>query len=137
MQAAWRIVIVLAWVVRGGAADESSVDAPQASIGEKGFALRTRDGAFAVKIRALVQADGRAYLENQGLPLTDTFELRRVRPILEATFFDLVDVKIMPDFGEGKVQLFDAYADVRFAPWLKIRAGQVKPPLGLERVQSA
>jgi phosphate-selective porin OprO/OprP len=44
---------------------------------------------------------------------------------------------MMPDFGNGQTVLYDAYIDARFSPKFKIRAGKYKPPLGLERLQSA
>ena len=42
----------------------------------------------------------------------------------------------MPDFAEGRVQLFDAYVGARVRPWLELRAGKFKGPVGLERLQS-
>jgi len=69
--------------------------------------------------------------------VTDTFELRRARPILEGTVGKLFDFRLAPDFGEGKTTLFDASIDWRFAPWIRLRAGKFKPPVGLERLQSA
>jgi phosphate-selective porin OprO/OprP len=60
-----------------------------------------------------------------------------VRPVLEATAFKLFDVKLMPDFGQGTTVLQDAYADLKFVPWLKVRAGKFKGPFGLERLESA
>src|SRR5687767_14043930 len=43
----------------------------------------------------------------------------------------------MPDFGGGAATLFDACIGLRPTPWLKLRAGQFKPPVGHERLQSA
>ena len=69
--------------------------------------------------------------------MADTFVMRRVRPVLEGTIFGNVDFRIMPDFGEGRTVLQDAYADLRFTPALKLRAGKFKSPFGLERLVSA
>lgn len=118
-------------------AAEAAKSKPQLTAGEKGFSIKTPDGWFAVKLRGVLQVDGRAYPDDTQVPLTDTFALRRARPILEATFLDLVDVRLTPDFAGGTVVLFDAYADVRAFPWLKLRVGKFKPPVGLERLQSA
>jgi phosphate-selective porin OprO/OprP len=57
--------------------------------------------------------------------------------VLEATFWNVADFRLMPDFGNGTTTLYDAYVDLRPFSWLKLRAGKFKPPVGLERLQSA
>ena len=42
----------------------------------------------------------------------------------------------VPDFGNNTVALFDAYADTHPFPWLRLRVGKFKGPVGLERLQS-
>jgi phosphate-selective porin OprO and OprP len=44
---------------------------------------------------------------------------------------------LAPDFGQGRVVLFDAYMDFRPIPQFGLRAGKARPPTGLERLQSA
>ena len=95
------------------------------------------DKAFVVKVRGYIHADGRQYLDDPDLKNRDTFLIRRARPVLEVTFFDVADFRLMPDFGGGTATLFDAYVDLRPFSWLKLRAGKFKPPVGLERLQSA
>ncbi len=48
----------------------------------------------------------------------------------------MVDFRLLPDFGEGKLQLLEAYVDVHPWPWLALRAGKMKSPFGLERLQA-
>ena len=84
-----------------------------------------------------MQADGRFYTADRTTGMADTFVMRRVRPILEGTIFGNVDFRVMPDFGEGRTVLQDAYADLRFTPAVKLRAGKFKSPFGLERLVSA
>ena len=43
----------------------------------------------------------------------------------------------MPDFGGASPVIFDAYWEGKFAPQFTVRAGKFKPPVGLERLQSA
>jgi len=119
------------------AAAGKAKDAGTVSAGKDGFVIKSADGDYLLKIRALVQADGRFWDGQETRPLTDTFELRRARPILEGTVGKLFDFRLTPDFAEGKSTLFDAYVDWRFAPWIRLRAGKFKPPVGLERLQSA
>ena len=103
--------------------------------GSDGFVLGGKD-FFQVRLRALVQTDARAYFDTAATPLPDQFLIRRARPIIEGTVADVVDFKLMPDFGQGTVVLFDAYIDLR--PWrfLALRVGKFKTPFGLERLQN-
>jgi hypothetical protein len=43
----------------------------------------------------------------------------------------------MPDLGGIAPTIFDAYWDGKFVPQFTVRAGKFKPPIGLERLQSA
>lgn len=111
-------------------------DTPVVRAGDKGFGLQSADGAFAVRIRGYIHADGRAFLGDDKLASSDTFLLRRARPLIEATFYDVADFRIMPDFGNGQALVQDAYGDLRPFTWLRLRVGKFKPPVGLERYQS-
>jgi phosphate-selective porin OprO and OprP len=102
-----------------------------------GFGIKSADGKFALRIRGLAQADGRFFLSDSAFPVTNTFFIRRARPILEATVGKYLEVRIQPDFGQGASVLFDAYADVKVAPAFAVRVGKFKPPVDLERLQSA
>jgi phosphate-selective porin OprO/OprP len=51
--------------------------------------------------------------------------------------FKIFDFRIMPDFGLGTTVLQEGYVEARFSPALRLRAGKFKPPVGLERLQSA
>jgi phosphate-selective porin OprO/OprP len=117
-------------------AAEKAKTATNATSGRDGFSLRSADGAYQLKIRGYAQLDGRFYSGDDERPATDTFILRRVRPIFEGTVFKIFDFRIMPDFGGGTTVLQDAYIDARFSPKVKVRAGKFKPPVGLERLQS-
>src|SRR5262245_65644341 len=56
---------------------------------------------------------------------------------------DIVDFKLMPDFGgagtssTATATLQDAYVNFRPWTWLQLQSGKYKPPVGLERLQSA
>ena len=135
------LVLVLTLVAASAAAQESPEPAkpqpPAITAGKDGFSLKSADGAFVLRLRGYVHADGRFWLGDDERPATDTFLLRRLRPIFEGTLYEFVDFRIMPDFGEGQTRLFDGYIEARFTPAAKLRAGKFKPPVGLERLQSA
>lgn len=118
-------------------AAKKKAEAPVVTAGEKGFNLKSADGAFVVKLRGYMHADGREYFDDAELALRDTFLLRRARPILEATLWDVADFRLMTDFGNGTAVVQDAYVDLKPFSWLKLRGGKFKPPVGLERLQSA
>jgi phosphate-selective porin OprO/OprP len=102
-----------------------------------GFSIKSADGKFAVRLKGLVQTDGRFFLSDSAVPATNTFFLRRARPILEATIGKYLEMRLQPDFGQGTTVLFDAYTDVKVSPAFAVRVGKFKPPVDLERLQSA
>ena len=102
-----------------------------------GFSIKSADGKYAVRLKGLLQTDGRFFLNDDAIPTTNTFFLRRARPILEATVGKYLEFRVQPDFGQGTTVLFDAYSDVKVSPGFAVRVGKFKPPVGLERLQSA
>ena len=43
----------------------------------------------------------------------------------------------MPDFASSSLRLFDAYVEAKYFPEARLRVGKFKPPIGIERLQSA
>jgi phosphate-selective porin OprO/OprP len=119
------------------AAAEKAKTAGQAVAGKDGFSLRSADGNFVLKVRGYAHFDGRFWVDDERRPQAETFLLRRVRPMFEGTVYKIFDFRIMPDFGAGTTVLQDAYIEGRFNPAFRVRAGKFKPPVGLERLQSA
>lgn len=102
-----------------------------------GFSIKSPDDSFKLKIRGLVQADGRFFTDNnKENNTTDTFTVRRARPIVEGTIGKDLDFYIMPDFGSGSASLVDAYGEYKLSKAFKVRGGKFKAPFGLERLQS-
>ncbi len=89
-------------------------------IGRDGFSWKSADGDFVLRLRGYIQLDGRFFSEETPAG-TDTFLLRRVRPIFEGTVFKIFDFRVMPDFGQGTSVLFDGYVEARFSPALRLR----------------
>ncbi|MBL8014553.1 MAG: porin, partial [Candidatus Omnitrophica bacterium] len=118
--------------------DKAKKESPIVTASTKdGFSIKAPDDSLKLKIRGLVQADGRFFTDNQkDNSTTDTFTVRRARLIFDGTVGKLFDFYIMPDFGNGQSTLVDAYGEFKVDPTFKIRAGKFKAPLGLERLQS-
>lgn len=111
--------------------------APKISLDERGFSFVSADDNFKLRLRGYIQADGRFYVDDSAHKFTDTFLLNRVRPVFEGTVFKNYDFKLMPDFGQGKAVIQDAFVDAHFLPWLNVLTGKYKAPVGLERLESA
>ncbi len=120
--------------IAAGEARQAASPGVQFGIGPDGFFLQTRDGGFQLRLRSVVQADGRAYL-NEPQRQADTFLIRRARLYVEGTIGDHFDYRLMPDFAGGQVQLLDAWVNLRFWKFFQIRGGKFKSPFSLERLQ--
>lgn len=119
-------------------AKSAAAAAPTVTATRDGLNIRSADGAFGFRVRGYVQSDARFYgAKGPVAPGSSTFLLRRVRPILEATAYKYFGFRLMPDFGGSQVVLFDAYAEAKPNAALNLRVGKFKPPIGLERLQSA
>jgi phosphate-selective porin OprO and OprP len=104
---------------------------------KNGFTLQSETGDFVLKITGYVHADGRFALGDDAGLVTNQFLMRRVRPIVQGTVARYFDFYFVSDFGGGTTVIQDAYLDVRFTPRLRFRAGKMKTPFGIERLQSA
>jgi phosphate-selective porin OprO/OprP len=83
-----------------------------------------------------LQTDGRFFLRSGGAPGTDTFLLRRARPLIQGTFYGWLDFRLMPDFGQGQSVIQDAYLDAHlWGSAVQARVGKYKTPIGLEELQ--
>jgi phosphate-selective porin OprO/OprP len=119
------------------AQDKKPAEPPRLTAGAEGFVLQSASGDFRLQLRGYVHFDGRFFPSDEGRLAVDNFLLRRVRPILAGTLGRHLEFQIMPDFGIGTTVLQDAWLDVNYSPRLRVRAGKLKSPVGLERLQSA
>ena len=109
---------------------------PNVAAGKEGFNLKSADGKYSIRFRGYLQSDGRFY-PGAAAASTDNLLIRRARPILEATAGRYFEFRLMPDFGGSSPTVFDAYWEAKLVPAFSLRAGKFKPPIGLERLQSA
>lgn len=101
----------------------------------KGLSIKAPEG-IELKVRGLVQADGRFFLDDDRAPQNDTFLFRRIRPTLEGSWGSLLGFRLTPEFAGDSATVVDAYLDLKFDPRATLRVGKVKGPVGLERLQS-
>jgi phosphate-selective porin OprO and OprP len=115
---------------------DNGQNAASSTADTSGFAIRSKDGNFVLRIGADLQVDNRTFFGTGSSADTDTIVLRRVRPTLFGTVYKYVDYFIRPDFGLGTASIFDAYIQLNYLPWAQVRVGKFKPPVGMERLQS-
>ena len=101
-----------------------------------GFTIASPHGNFVLKIGADLQVDNRTYFGVNTANPMDAMILRRVRPTIYGTVYKYVDYYFRPDFGQGTTVIYDAYVELKYFSFAKIRAGKFKPGIGLERLQS-
>jgi phosphate-selective porin OprO/OprP len=123
------------------AAAQAAASAPRSTTtiqtDEGGFAITSADRQYQIRFKGLLQLDGRRAFDDAALAQTeDTFINRRVRPIVAGTVLGLTDFYIAPDFGNNTIVLIDGYLDTHPFPWLRLRVGKFKGPVGLERLQA-
>ncbi|HMI85227.1 MAG TPA: porin [Polyangiaceae bacterium] len=111
---------------KGGVKGSSGV---ALAYGPDGVGVVSADGKFQFRLRPIVQADARFFLEEG----TSTFLMRRVRPAMEGTAFEFFDWRLMPELA-GTPNIQDAYVNIRLFKEIQLRGGKFKPPVGLERL---
>ena len=112
-------------------------EAPVITVNDKGASFKSANGDYEVKIRGLIQGDGRFFLNDEAVPQNDTFLLRTARPIIEGSLGKLVGFRFTPEFAGDSASIVDAYVDLRFDPRYTLRVGKFTSPVGLERLQSS
>ena len=111
---------------------------PVFEAGADGFKISSSDKKHQVRVRGAVQADGRFFIDNNDLAITDRtdkFEVKQARIWLEGYFFKDIYFKIMPDFAASSNILPDAYLDYAYHPSASLLVGKFKPSISLERLQ--
>lgn len=95
--------------------------------------IASGDGATSLRLRALLQADFRAY--DAANDPADTFLVRRARLIFEGKLNNLFSYAVQSELA-GTVQVHDAYINAGLSPAFNVRVGKFKVPVGLEQLQS-
>src|SRR5690606_17077450 len=110
---------------------------PTAVAAPEGFGVRSADGDFTLRIRAGLQFDSRLFVDDPDESLTNQIELRRARLDLQGTAFQDFDLRLHTELVNSRIETPDVYGNIRLASAFQIRAGKMKGPVGLERLQSS
>ncbi len=117
-------------------ADAAAAKAPTVELGSKGLVVTSPDKKGQLSISGLIQADLRSYISDEDKNLKSEFTARRLRPTIAGKYGD-ASFRLTPDFAGDTTRIFDAHVDYKFIDELQFRIGKFKPPVGLERLQSA
>jgi phosphate-selective porin OprO/OprP len=107
-----------------------------AAVSRPGFIISTAHGDH-LTVGGYLHFEAREYGGKGSSAYVNQFLFRRVRPVLEGTVHNHIDFRLMPDFAGGKAVVVDAWADLRYVPFFKLRLGKFKEPMSLERLQSS
>jgi phosphate-selective porin OprO and OprP len=118
------------------AAAKAAKAAPRMSLGSSGFSWSSADTNFVFAFHSVLQVDTHSFFQDGGIEGNDTFLLRKARLIFQGTVCRDFDFLFMPDFGGSSPVIQDAYLNYKYRPWLQIRGGKFKVPIGLEWLQS-
>lgn len=116
---------------------EPAKPAASVSAGDRGFSIQSADGDFQLRLRALLQADGRFYANDADLGGADTFLIRRARIELNGTLYKKFQFRLLPDFSTNTTTLVEAWLEWAHSPEFRLQFGKTKIPVGLERYQSS
>lgn len=105
-------------------------------MGKKGLKITSPDKNYELSIKGYVQIDHRDFLDDNAETNRGEFLARRIRPTIEAKAGN-ASLRIMPDFAGATTRIADAHIDYKLYDELQFRIGKFKPPIGLERLQSA
>ncbi len=122
--------------VNAEVAEAAASKTANVEIGKKGFAVTSKDGKYALRIRGYAQFDNRSFISDNNDSDTNDFLIRRARPIIESQAGDF-SFRFMPDFAGSATTIFDAHADYKVNNALAVRVGKFKPPVDLDRLKSA
>ncbi|HEV3262452.1 MAG TPA: porin, partial [Gemmataceae bacterium] len=128
--------------VPGKPGDSAGADRGERS-GEKTFTAGWKDDAFAIqsadknfylRFTGQVQADYRSFLEEGDRTDIDTFLIRRARFGLEATMAQYYEFRLLPDFGQGRAVVQDAYMNIHYWDAFQFEVGKFKQPVSYEQL---
>src|SRR5688572_13893167 len=123
----------LLWAAVTPAAAQTA-PAPPPTVGfQDGFFLQANPDN-RLQFGVVLQTDGRFSTDSPS-PITNTFTIRKARPVLVARIARYFDARLMTEFAGGSPTVLDAYFDVRFSSKFRLRSGKDKTPVGYELLQ--
>lgn len=99
-----------------------------------GFIVNSADDRHQLRITGQVQADWRVYPQAGDSTDIDTLLVRRARLGIEATMFDFYEFRLLPEWGNNRATIQDAFVNVHYWDQLQFQAGKFKEPVSYEQL---
>ena len=99
-----------------------------------GFIIHSADNQHQLRVTGQIQTDMRVYPRHGDFTDNDTFLVRRARLGIEATVFDYYEFRFLPDWGNNKSVIQDAYLNVHYWDQFQLQAGKFKEPVSYEQL---
>lgn len=125
-------LVALAVLAVGAVDAAAQAPAPPASTAPA-FVIQSDNGDNRLQLGAIVQADARFALDDGRGGVTDAFNLRRLRSVVQGRVARHFEYFLNVDFAGNAVNVRDAYLDTVFAPAFKLRLGKMKAPFSYDR----
>lgn len=122
---------------QGAKAGAPAPSAPGIDTKETLSSVQLASGDYRVRLGAVIQADGRFFIDDKEKKGIDSFFLRRAQMSCQGAIGKYADFYFSPDFGMGKAVLAEVQIDFRFANAARLRMGRMKVPISLEWLQSS
>jgi len=113
-----------------------ALDAPEVRVSDQGFRLQSGNDDYRIRFGGVLQANGRFFTSGDDQNLSSTFYINKARPIISGALAKYWEFQIMPDFGQGKFVLQDAWINAGYFTQGQFQFGKYKAPMDLERLQS-
>jgi phosphate-selective porin OprO/OprP len=107
---------------------------PGTSGWDNGFYIQSADKEHTLRITGQIQTDYRQFLNEHDTTDISTFLLRRARFGIEATVFNYYEFRFLPDYGQGRANIQDAYLNVHYIDGLQFQVGKFKEPVSYEQL---
>jgi phosphate-selective porin OprO/OprP len=114
--------------------DKKSSDSTPVAGWNDGFFLQSKEKDFVLRITGQIQADYRAFIEQADGVDVDQFFLRRARLGIEANMYQYYEFRFLPDYGQGKAVIQDAYLNIHYWDEFQFEVGKFKQPVSYEQL---
>jgi phosphate-selective porin OprO/OprP len=112
-----------------------ALEMPTVRASDEGFRLSSPNDDYRIRFGGVLQSNGRFFTSGDDKNISSTFYVNKARPIISGAVAKYFEYQIMPDFGQGKVILQDAWANFGYTSLAQLQLGKYKAYVNLERLQ--
>ena len=103
---------------------------------EQGFRIASPNDDYRIRFGGVSQTNSRFFTSGDDKNIGSTFYVNKARPIISGAVAKYFEYQIMPDFGQGKVILQDAWGNLGYTALAQLQFGKYKAYVNLERLQA-